>query len=366
MVVVTHEMGFARRAANRVVFMDGGRIVETAEPGDLLHHPAVRPGQGLPLQDPHPLTAPAHPARGPNTCSSRRTALVAALSVVALTARRLRRRRRATSAAEPTVAEAARVRGGHDDGRARRGRHDHHRHEVRPAAASAWRASTARPRASTSRSPRSSPARWASPRRTSPGSETPSAVREEVIEDGEVDMVVATYTINDARKERISFAGPYYVAGQQHHGRRRTTTTSPARSPSRTNPDAKVCSVTGSTPAEQIKEYLASPDQLVLFDVYSQCADALSNGQVDAVTTDNVILLGLRRRERRRLQARRRAVHRGALRHRHHQGRRRLLRVHQRDAAGATRTPTSRRGSPPRARSRAPRPPSCPSRDACV
>ncbi|SOC50423.1 amino acid ABC transporter ATP-binding protein, PAAT family [Blastococcus aggregatus] len=32
MVVVTHEMGFARRAANRVVFMDGGRIVETAEP----------------------------------------------------------------------------------------------------------------------------------------------------------------------------------------------------------------------------------------------------------------------------------------------------------------------------------------------
>jgi glutamate transport system ATP-binding protein len=32
MVVVTHEMGFARRAANRVVFMDEGRIVEQAEP----------------------------------------------------------------------------------------------------------------------------------------------------------------------------------------------------------------------------------------------------------------------------------------------------------------------------------------------
>ena len=32
MVVVTHEMGFARRAANRVVFMDGGRVVEAAEP----------------------------------------------------------------------------------------------------------------------------------------------------------------------------------------------------------------------------------------------------------------------------------------------------------------------------------------------
>jgi glutamate transport system ATP-binding protein len=32
MVVVTHEMGFARRAAHRVVFMDGGTIVEEAEP----------------------------------------------------------------------------------------------------------------------------------------------------------------------------------------------------------------------------------------------------------------------------------------------------------------------------------------------
>jgi glutamate transport system ATP-binding protein len=32
MIVVTHEMGFARKAAHRVVFMDGGRIVEEAEP----------------------------------------------------------------------------------------------------------------------------------------------------------------------------------------------------------------------------------------------------------------------------------------------------------------------------------------------
>jgi glutamate transport system ATP-binding protein len=32
MIVVTHEMGFARQAADRIVFMDGGRIVEIAEP----------------------------------------------------------------------------------------------------------------------------------------------------------------------------------------------------------------------------------------------------------------------------------------------------------------------------------------------
>ncbi len=55
MVVVTHEMGFARRAANRVVFMADGEIVER-HPRGVLHDNPQRPGQGLPRQDPHPLT----------------------------------------------------------------------------------------------------------------------------------------------------------------------------------------------------------------------------------------------------------------------------------------------------------------------
>jgi glutamate transport system substrate-binding protein len=121
--------------------------------------------------------------------------------------------------------------------------------------------------------------------------ETPSAVREEVLEGDEVDMVVATYTINDERKERISFAGPYYQAGQQIMVAADNDTITGPESFTE-NPDTTVCSVTGSTPSENIREYLASDDQLVLFDEYSQCADALSNGQVQAVTTDNVILLG--------------------------------------------------------------------------
>ncbi len=122
--------------------------------------------------------------------------------------------------------------------------------------------------------------------------QTPSAVREEVIEGGEVDMVVATYTINDERAERITFAGPYYEAGQQIMVLDENDTITGPES-FEENPDLKVCSVTGSTPAEQIRPYLADPDsQLTLFDEYSQCADSLSNGQVDAVTTDNVILLG--------------------------------------------------------------------------
>lgn len=120
--------------------------------------------------------------------------------------------------------------------------------------------------------------------------ETPSAVREEVIQQGRVDMVVATYTINDARKQRVSFAGPYYVAGQDLMvAADNTQITGPeSLRPTR----ARVCSVQGSTPAEQILAYI-DPAQLTLFDVYSKCADALRTGQVDVVTTDNVILLGL-------------------------------------------------------------------------
>ncbi|HEM4265236.1 TPA: amino acid ABC transporter ATP-binding protein [Streptococcus suis] len=39
MVIVTHEMGFARAVADRVIFMDGGRIVEEGRPEDIFDQP---------------------------------------------------------------------------------------------------------------------------------------------------------------------------------------------------------------------------------------------------------------------------------------------------------------------------------------
>lgn len=121
--------------------------------------------------------------------------------------------------------------------------------------------------------------------------EAPSRLRETLIEEDKVDIVVATYTINAARKERIDFAGPYYVAGQHIMVRKGDNTI--------TGPDSfkagdkKICSVTGSTPAANIVSYLADEaTQLVLFDTYDKCLDPLRDGTVDAVTTDNVILLG--------------------------------------------------------------------------
>ena len=56
MIVVTHEMGFARNAANRVAFMADGQIVEDEHPGRVLHPAADRSRPGLPFQDPDSLS----------------------------------------------------------------------------------------------------------------------------------------------------------------------------------------------------------------------------------------------------------------------------------------------------------------------
>ena len=45
MIVVTHEIGFAREAADRIIFMDGGYVIETGPPGEVLvdpKHPRTR------------------------------------------------------------------------------------------------------------------------------------------------------------------------------------------------------------------------------------------------------------------------------------------------------------------------------------
>jgi glutamate transport system substrate-binding protein len=119
--------------------------------------------------------------------------------------------------------------------------------------------------------------------------ETVSANRESFIENGQVDYVVATYTINDTRKQKVDFGGPYYVAGQDIM----VAKGNPLKIGGPDDLAGKnVCSVEGSTPAQKIRDSYPQA-KLTLFDVYSKCADALDNGQVDAVTTDNVILTGL-------------------------------------------------------------------------
>lgn len=116
--------------------------------------------------------------------------------------------------------------------------------------------------------------------------ESVSANREPFIQNSEVDLVIATYTINDKRKEVVSFAGPYYMAGQ-------SILTLADNEDIESEDDLvgqPVCSVTGSTPAANLEALGA---ELVLTDTYSNCLEPLRNGAVVAVSTDNVILAGL-------------------------------------------------------------------------
>ncbi|MET9397691.1 glutamate ABC transporter substrate-binding protein [Kitasatospora sp. NPDC002965] len=114
-----------------------------------------------------------------------------------------------------------------------------------------------------------------------------SANRETALQNGQVDYYVGTYTINDNRKKLVGFAGPYYLAGQSLLVRRNDTTIN--------GPEdldgKKVCSAAGSTPYQRIqKDYPKA--RLIGYDSYSACVDNLITSQVDAVTTDNTILMG--------------------------------------------------------------------------
>ena len=116
--------------------------------------------------------------------------------------------------------------------------------------------------------------------------ETVSANREQFIVNNQVDLVVATYTINDKRKVAVSFAGPYYEAGQSILVKADNTTIKSEKD----IVGQPVCSVTGSTPAAKLAEIGAKP---LLTDTYSNCLEPLRSGAVVAVSTDNVILAGL-------------------------------------------------------------------------
>ena len=117
--------------------------------------------------------------------------------------------------------------------------------------------------------------------------ETVSANREAFIVNDRVDLVIATYTINDERKEQVDFAGPYYVAGQD--------LLVAEDDDSINGPDdlagKRVCAATGSTPIENIRENYPDAEP-VEFDTYTECVDQLEAGQIDAVSTDDIILAG--------------------------------------------------------------------------
>jgi glutamate transport system substrate-binding protein len=116
--------------------------------------------------------------------------------------------------------------------------------------------------------------------------QAPSPQRETLLETGQVDMIVATYSITDKRKEKVGFAGPYLIAGQDLLVRADDSITGPDSLTGK-----KLCSVTGSTSAQKVKDKYSGV-QLQEFATYSECLPALMGKQIDALTTDDTILAG--------------------------------------------------------------------------
>ena len=114
-----------------------------------------------------------------------------------------------------------------------------------------------------------------------------SSQRETLISTGQVKYIVGTYSITDTRKAKVSFAGPYFVAGQD------LLVTSDETGI--TGPDTltgkKLCSVKGSTSASNLQKKYPGV-QLQEYNTYTLCVDALKAGNVNALTTDNTILAG--------------------------------------------------------------------------
>ncbi len=115
----------------------------------------------------------------------------------------------------------------------------------------------------------------------------PSANREQELVNGNIDYYVGTYSITDKRKAQIDFAGPYLITGQG--------LLVAADNEDITGPNDLagkiVCSVTGSTPLQRIRDEY-NPGDTVEYDTYTQCLEQLRAGSVDAVTTDQAILAG--------------------------------------------------------------------------
>ncbi|WP_251096999.1 bifunctional serine/threonine-protein kinase/glutamate ABC transporter substrate-binding protein [Streptomyces sp. Caat 7-52] len=123
--------------------------------------------------------------------------------------------------------------------------------------------------------------------------EVSSSLRETQLEHGDVDFIVASYTITDERDKRIDFAGPYLAAHQDVLLRADDTS---IEVPQNLN-DKKVCAITGSVSALTIETKYAPEAQVLPRETYLLCLDDLARGSVDAVTGDDTILAGYAARE---------------------------------------------------------------------
>jgi glutamate transport system substrate-binding protein len=128
--------------------------------------------------------------------------------------------------------------------------------------------------------------------------EARSANRETFLQNGTVDMIIATYSITDARKPKVTFAGPYVVTHQDIMVAANNSSITDLSSLKGKN----LCQVSGSNSWKNITEGTNKSNQkvdtkLVPAQGYDECMTKIKGGSIDAVSTDATILAGFVNRE---------------------------------------------------------------------
>ena len=111
--------------------------------------------------------------------------------------------------------------------------------------------------------------------------------RESWLQDGKVDLVVRTYSITCDRKKKVAFSTVYFNANQKVLTTKGSGIDSfPALS------GRRVCAVSGTTSLAKLFE-LTPPPKVFSAATWTDCLLMLQQGQVDAISTDDVVLKGL-------------------------------------------------------------------------
>jgi len=108
------------------------------------------------------------------------------------------------------------------------------------------------------------------------------------LKDGTADLILSTMTINAERDEEIDFSEPYFIA----RGRILVKKSDDSIKSVKDLNGKRVCTALGSTYEETLKKQ-APQAKTTLVDGYSECLEAIQNGSVDAISTDDVILTGM-------------------------------------------------------------------------
>ncbi|WP_049569507.1 glutamate ABC transporter substrate-binding protein [Nonomuraea sp. SBT364] len=123
--------------------------------------------------------------------------------------------------------------------------------------------------------------------------ESKSDNREPFLANGTVDIIFATYSITESRKEKVTFGGPYVIAHQDVMVRKDDTSINTPQD----LVGKKICKASGSNSYKRITD--PPPDGELDLDAttvdaasYSECIQKLGGNNLDAVTTDDLILAG--------------------------------------------------------------------------